>query len=138
MLAVYLAGPISTGNQFDNVHRAVVDAARLRAAGFAVMVPHRCALDELVLGAQSYEAWLDEDKEWIRRCDAVVRRPGESKGSDIEVAFAREIGRPVYFGVDEFLRAIEGEGPMLVEATRPAADVAELLGRSRKRLAGAR
>jgi len=132
VIAVYLAGPISTGNQFGNVHAAIVDAARLRRAGFAVMVPHRCALDEMILGPQDYEAWMAEDFEMIRRSDAVVRRPGESKGSDREVEFAREIGRPVFFGVEAFLAAVEGDQLQIVETCRPAPDVLEKLARSQR------
>jgi len=90
MILVYLAGPITKGNQFNNVHNAIVAAKRLRDAGFAVLVPHRCALDEIVLGEQDYEKWMEEDFEYIRRSDVLVRLPGVSSGSDREVAFAYE------------------------------------------------
>jgi len=37
----------------------------------------------------------------IERCDAVLRIPGESRGADMDVARARNMGLPVYFDVDE-------------------------------------
>jgi hypothetical protein len=44
----------------------------------------------------------------LERCDAVLRLPGESRGADLDVARARELGLPVYTDVDELpLRATE-------------------------------
>lgn len=100
MICVYLAGPITKGNQFDNVHRALVAGKRLRDAGFCVIIPHRAALDELCLGAQDYEKWMDEDFELIRRSDILVRLPGVSSGSDREVALAWERNMPFFLPVD--------------------------------------
>lgn len=96
MILVYLAGPITKGNQFHNVHLAIVAAKRLREAGFAVIVPHRCALDEIVGGAEPYERWMAEDFELISRSDAIVRLPGDSTGSDREVQHALSLGKRVF------------------------------------------
>ena len=40
----------------------------------------------------------------LERCDAVLRLPGESRGADLDVARARELGLPVYFSIDELPR----------------------------------
>jgi hypothetical protein len=37
----------------------------------------------------------------IERCDAILRIPGDSRGADMDVARARELGLAVYFSVDE-------------------------------------
>ncbi|WP_372524255.1 DUF4406 domain-containing protein [Piscinibacter sp.] len=37
----------------------------------------------------------------LERCDAVLRIPGESRGADLDVARARELGLPVVQSVDE-------------------------------------
>lgn len=37
----------------------------------------------------------------LKRCDAVLRLPGESRGADQDVAIARNRGIPVYFRLDE-------------------------------------
>lgn len=96
MILVYLAGPITKGNQFVNVHHALVAARKLRAAGVAVIVPHRSALDEMVGGSEPYERWMAEDFELISRCDAFVRLPGESTGSDREMQHAISLGKRVF------------------------------------------
>lgn len=42
----------------------------------------------------------------IERCDAVLRLPGDSRGADMDVARARELGLPVVYDVNELpLRA---------------------------------
>jgi hypothetical protein len=38
----------------------------------------------------------------VTKCDAVLRLPGESRGSDLMVRTADEAGIPVRFAVDEF------------------------------------
>lgn len=117
LLAVYLAGPISVGDKLDNIRRALLEGGRLRAAGYATFIPHRDVLDQLVAGPAAYEVLMAEDLEWVERCDVLVRLPGESPGADREVARAREIGRPVFHGVDDFLRAMEAQpvepGPVM-------------------------
>lgn len=55
--------------------------------------------------------WLDYDIEWLKRCDALVRLPGESAGSDAEVAIARDLNIPVFFGVDAFKFFVAAECP---------------------------
>lgn len=39
--------------------------------------------------------------EWVEVSDALLRLPGESKGADMEVARANEIGVPVYHSIEE-------------------------------------
>jgi len=40
-------------------------------------------------------------KRLIRRCDAVLRIEGQSRGADEDVRLARERGLPVYFDIKE-------------------------------------
>ncbi len=110
MEMIYVAGPIKGApgdNMLHHVHTAIVAAKRLRDAGYCVIVPHRCALDELVLGEQSYEGWLEQDYELIRRSDFVYRLPGSSSGADREVAFAEDHGKGVFFDIEELLSLAE-------------------------------
>lgn len=100
---VYVAGPITKGNQFVNVRNALLAARRLRDAGFWCYVPHRAALDEIATGETHYEVWMEEDCAWISRSDALLRLPGESSGSDREVAHARDRGIPVFFDVEDLI-----------------------------------
>lgn len=101
---VYLAGPITVPNPMLNAQRAIFEADRLVAVGVAVIVPHLSVLWEMVsLRHRTHEEWLDLDFNYILRCDALVRLDGASRGSDAEVAFAREHGVPVFLGVDAYL-----------------------------------
>jgi len=43
------------------------------------------------------------DLEWLAKCDAVLRLPGESKGADIEKDYALSLGIPVFFSIDDLL-----------------------------------
>lgn len=37
----------------------------------------------------------------LTKCDAVLRIPGESRGADLEMAKARELGKQIFYSVDE-------------------------------------
>lgn len=45
---------------------------------------------------RSYEEWMEMCFAVLARCDLLVRIEGKSPGADREVAFAEEIGIPVY------------------------------------------
>ena len=47
------------------------------------------------------------DRAWLECSDIVLRLPGESPGADREVAYALELGKPVYEGIDALLAAYE-------------------------------
>jgi hypothetical protein len=101
---IYLAGPISVGNMADHVRNAIHEADRLMEAGHSPFVPQLSVFWQAMTG-QEYERWLTYDHEWIAVCDALIRLPGESKGADREITWARELRVPVFFSVDAFLAA---------------------------------
>lgn len=103
-MRVYLAGPISRGDQFLNCARAFREAARLMKAGHEPFVPHLSFATHMI-APQEYERWMQWDFVWLEQCEALVRLSGESPGADREVKHAEQLGIPVYEGVDEFLRA---------------------------------
>jgi len=96
-LKVYVAGPISTGDRFENVHRALRMGRTMVQDGLAPYVPH---LDAYLLAKPtdiSWNAYLEWDMEWVAVCDAVYRLAGESRGADVEVRHAKALGIPVFF-----------------------------------------
>lgn len=105
MKRIYVAGPITIGDQFVNVRNAVLAAEKLRAAGWAPFVPHLSAHWHMIAPV-SYEDWLTYDFAWIDVCDAVIRLQGESRGADREVAYAQSIGKPVFFHLQDALEAV--------------------------------
>ncbi len=96
---IYVAGPITHGDSYLNVAEAIDAAETLYEMGWAPLVPHLGYLWHMMY-PKSYEDWMDYDFHLLNRCDALVRLPGESSGSDREVAFAEELGIPVYLGVE--------------------------------------
>jgi len=105
-MRVYIAGPISLGDRVANIRQAILAADRALRAGHTPFIPHLDFLWELVVESP-YETRMSYDHEWIKVCDALIRLPGESKGADREVVWARELGIPVYFGIDEFLDVVK-------------------------------
>lgn len=94
---IYVAGPISVGDQFHNVARAFDTAQQLLEQGWAPFVPHTTCFWHMIHRDNHYEDWLAFDFEWIKRCDALFRMPGESTGADREVLWARELGKPIIY-----------------------------------------
>lgn len=127
MRLIYIAGPIRKGSIDANVAQADDTMLALMRAGFAVVNPmlscYAGAAAKLTsiggcwphplahggfreLGA---EPWLTMDLEIVRRCDAVVRLPGESTGADGEVAHAKQLGIPVFSSVAECVSYFAGD-----------------------------
>ena len=99
-LRVYVAGPYSKGDVAVNVRNALLAAEELVKIGHVPYVPHLTHFWHCVF-PHVYEFWLEFDKEWLRRCEVLLRLPGDSSGADKEVALAHELGIPVYFSLDE-------------------------------------
>lgn len=103
MLVVYIAGPISKGDQETNVRTAIWYADRLADAGMSPIVPHLNYYWQ-ALYHRSYESWMALDFALIVKCDLLLRIPGESSGADREVVFARGKGIPVFFTVEDAIK----------------------------------
>lgn len=98
---VYVAGPY-TGDEEANVARALAAATDLLTAGLYPYVPHLSHYWE-AQHAQDYETWMGLDFGWVRRCDALLRLPGASKGADREVDLAVSLRLPVFYSVEAVL-----------------------------------
>jgi nucleoside 2-deoxyribosyltransferase len=104
MRYVYVAGPLaSSGNYVENIRNAVRAAESLRGLGLVPFVPHLNALWNMMSPHSDYDYWLPMDLAWIDRCEAVLRLPGESKGADMETAYAERTGKPVFGSVADLL-----------------------------------
>ncbi len=111
---IYVAGPITKGDQFRNVADALDVGATMLQAGMVPFVPHLSCYWH-VSHEQPYDVWLAYDLAVIERCDHLYRMPGESPGADREVAHARELGIPVWLPehgpLDEFITAAMATTP---------------------------
>lgn len=115
---LYIAGPISKGDLRANIRQACEAGIRLMKHGVAVHVPHlTCymgqvyrgdgAIPEVLPSGTVIEDWYQMSLVEVRRCDGVLRLPGQSSGSDMEVDEARGMGKPIFHSVDEVLEWVE-------------------------------
>jgi hypothetical protein len=99
---IYVAGPLTHGGVDANVANAIDAGQRLLVAGAHPFVPHLHMQWERV-HPNDYEVWMGLVMGWLRCCDAIVRLPGHSPGSDREVVLGGEIGIQVFYSVDAAL-----------------------------------
>lgn len=97
----YVAGPYSAGTlekRNSNVAEADRVGRELFAKGYAVVVPHKMTMDWEHDERFVYDDFVDQGKALIGRCHVVVCCKGwqESKGSCLEVEWARGRGIPIY------------------------------------------
>ena len=93
-LRVYVAGPISS-DVFEGVHRGFAAGKQLFQDGLAPFIPHADAF--WFLGEGNWNAYLEYDLEYVSVCDAVYRLAGPSKGADLEVDVAIQLGIPIFY-----------------------------------------
>lgn len=94
-LKVYIASPYTIGDVAQNVRKSFHAACSLRMFGAMPIAPLRAHFEHL-LYPQQYELWMQEDFEYVRMSQAVLRLAGISQGADREVTLAQEIGIPVF------------------------------------------
>ena len=105
-MKVYIAGPIAKGPRGQNIRNAIDAGQAVLESGHAPFIPHLNQLWDIVHPGTG-EQWLAWDFEWLMVCDALIRLPGESAGSDEEVALAESLGIPVFLGLDDFLGSLD-------------------------------
>ncbi|TCW86593.1 DUF4406 domain-containing protein [Burkholderia sp. SRS-46] len=111
---ILVAGPYRSGTGGDPT-RIAANLARLEQAALAVYrrghlpvigewvsLPLAAAAGSRQVGDAVSEAFLyPAAHRLLRRCDAVLRIDGASRGADADVALARSLGKPVYAALDE-------------------------------------
>lgn len=94
---VYLAGPYTIPDPWENTKVAVECASRLLDSGKVTpLVPHLTYLWDQMKRRELTE-WYAYDLELLTRCDAVFRLPGRSDGADAELRAARDLRLPIFF-----------------------------------------
>ena len=93
---VYVAGPYTNPEPVENAHYHLVFGMELIEEGMVTpVVPHNTMLWHLVT-PRPINLWYVYDIELMKKCDAVLRLPGESWGADTEVREAAIAGIPVF------------------------------------------
>lgn len=97
---VYVAGPITKGDQAKNVRAAIDVSNEIANAGMFPFCPHLTWFWHMVHSHEN-QFWYEQDFPWLEVCHALYRIPGESVGSDAEEEFARERGIAVVRNMNE-------------------------------------
>ena len=106
---VYVAGPYTHGGVEEIVNNAIDAANKLADLGYHPFVPHLNHFWDL-RHPRTYESWCQLDNAFLPYCDALLRLPGFSKGSDAEVKLAKAHGVPVLYSIEdlhEYFDALE-------------------------------
>ena len=101
---VYLAMPYTHPDPIENTNRAIQAAELLisKKAGFTPYVPHLSLAWHLVY-PHAVSFWYEYDLNILERCDCLLRLGGASEGADREVEYARQMGVPVFFSIEQLI-----------------------------------
>ena len=103
---VYVAGPYTKVDTIINIQQAIAAGDKLRDLGFTPFIPHMTYAWHM-LYPHTIEYWYHYDLEWLEKCDALLRLPGESEGADKEVKYARLICNiPVFFSINDLVESM--------------------------------
>jgi hypothetical protein len=116
MKVVYIAGPYRAASEYEvvqNIRRAEALALEVWKAGAAAICPHMNTA--LWGGAAPDSVWLEGDLEILRRCDALLRVPGEytSFGTGEEIKAARANHQPVFYHLADLVWWLKREGGLV-------------------------
>lgn len=123
----YIAGPISNGGNkdpeflADNLIDGMAFTSRMWDLGFVPFCPHLSVIWNRFY-ERGYDEWIEYDKHWLDCCDCLIRMPGESKGADIEVEYAEQMGIDILRSEEEITEYLRQWGVDCKE-------VEELMGR---------
>jgi hypothetical protein len=106
---VYIASPYTKGDMAVNVKNQIDCADLLMSLGFAPFVPLYSHFQHMA-HPRPYQDWIDIDLEWVGVCDCLLRLPGESPGADNEIEFARSLGKPIFFCIEDLIYALNHQG----------------------------
>jgi hypothetical protein len=91
---VYVAGPHEKPDMCVNTHNALLAANRIYDLCTPV-VPHLSHFWH-TMSPKPWDVWMRFDLDYLRRCDALLRLPGASRGAEIEESAANMWGIPVF------------------------------------------
>ncbi len=106
-MLIYCAGPYSADTEqgrLDNTQKAMTIALDLIKKGHYPYIPHLSHFLDTYAQEKgvdlSWEFWMEYDDVWLERCDA-LHFIGPSKGANIELERAKELGLKIYRSLGE-------------------------------------
>jgi CYTH domain-containing protein len=104
--SIYVSGPYTKGNVNENVQRAVTVAEKMKEFGLVPFIPHLYHLWDLI-SPHHYQYWMELCVDWVPKCQALFRIPGDSSGADIETELAEKAGIPIFTNYPDLYVALE-------------------------------
>ena len=106
-LYIFISGPYTKGDVAINVQQNILAGNAVAMKGHIPFIPLLSHFWHMI-EPHEYEFWMEQDRQWLRKCDGILRMPGESKGADKEVSFARTmLSMPVYYSLKEVPDAVD-------------------------------
>jgi len=106
-LKIYIAAPYSADTEEEQIKNTevVIDAAlTLFQKGHFPYIPHlthwvdkRAKETEIAMEYEDYMKW---HRPWLEACDAFLYL-GSSKGADLELQMAKDLGKIIFYSIDE-------------------------------------
>lgn len=93
---VYIAAPYTHPDPVENTNKVCLTATRLVESGLVTPVVPHLSLVWHMITPRPVDFWYEYDLRLLERCDVLLRLHGESVGADREVAFATDLGLPVF------------------------------------------
>lgn len=104
-LRVYIASPYTIGDTAVNVRRQIDAANELMDMGLLPFAPLMSHFHDMI-HHRGWVSWMDWCLGWLESCDIILRLEGESRGADMEVARAKELGTSVCYSINELEKMI--------------------------------
>lgn len=109
-MRIYVAGPLSgtadkvnaatVTDYIQNCHRMMSIAVKLRSKGHYPYTPCLDVLLGFLDGGWEYDDYADMNLDFMEVCDAMFFI-GHSPGADKELTRAKELGKTVYYSIEE-------------------------------------
>lgn len=113
-LKCYVAGPLNADacGYIKNMHQMIKTAKNLRDLGVAVYVPCNDFLEGLVSGNFDYEDYFMNAQPWLEVSDFmfVCVNWEYSNGTKKEIEFAKSLGKPVFYDIEDLKYALTHQG----------------------------
>ena len=104
---IYVSGPYSAPTmkgRWDNVMVAVTAGILIREKGHFPLIPHLYDDFDTIAKMTGYhfdwQDYMEMDLAFLEKCDSLYFI-GSSRGADIELARAKELGLKIYYSLDE-------------------------------------
>ncbi len=90
-MLIFISGPYAKPDPVINTRNAILAGERIVKTGHAPFIPHLNHLWHL-LCPHNKDFWYQYDLIWLKKCNAILRLPGESTGADREMKLAKKWG----------------------------------------------